>query len=80
MKIGIEMVSLKITAIGNSAGVILPKEVLAKLRVDKGDMLYAVETANGVELTSYDPDFALQMETAESVMRENRDILKKLVE
>ena len=56
---------LKITAIGNSAGVILPKELLAKLRLDKGDELYAVETPDGIRLTTYDPVFAAQMEVAE---------------
>ena len=42
--------NLKITAIGNSAGVILPKELLARLRVEKGDELYALETPDGIRL------------------------------
>ncbi len=71
---------LKITAIGNSAGVILPKELLARLRVDKGDELYAVETPDGVRLTTYDPVFAAQMEVAEKVMREDRALLRKLAQ
>ena len=71
---------LKITGIGNSAGVILPKELLARLRVDKGDELYAVETPDGVRLTTYDPVFAAQMEVAERVMREDRDLLRKLAQ
>jgi putative addiction module antidote len=71
---------LKITAIGNSAGVILPKELLARLRVDKGDELYALETPDGIRLTTYDPVFAAQMEVAEQVMREHRDLLRKLAE
>jgi putative addiction module antidote len=71
---------LKITAIGNSAGVILPKELLARLRVDKGDELYAVETPDGIRLTTYDPVFAAQMEVAERIMREDRAILRKLAE
>ena len=69
---------LKITAIGNSAGVILPKELLARLRVDKGDELYALETPDGVRLTTYDPELAAQMEVAEEVMRKRRSLLKKL--
>jgi putative addiction module antidote len=44
--------TLKVTTIGNSAGVILPKELLARLRVDKGDELYAVETPDGLRLTT----------------------------
>jgi len=51
---------LKITSIGNSAGVILPKELMARLRVDKGDELYAVETPDGIRLTTYDPTLAAQ--------------------
>lgn len=71
---------LKITAIGNSAGIILPKELLARLRVDKGDELYALETPDGVRLTTYDPVFAAQMDVAEQVMREHRDLLRRLAE
>ncbi len=71
---------LKITKIGNSEGVILPKELLAKLRLGKGDRLYATETPGGVTLTPYDADFARTMEVAERVMREHRDVLKKLAE
>ena len=70
--------TLKLTNVGNSVGVILPKELLSKLRVDKGDTLYVVETSGGIELTSYRPDFAAQMDAAEEIMRENRDVLKKL--
>jgi putative addiction module antidote len=50
--------SLKIMAIRNSAGVILPRELLEKLKVEKGDTLYVVETPDGVQLTAYDPVFA----------------------
>ena len=69
---------LKITTIGNSAGVILPKELLARLRVDKGDELYALETPDGITLTVYDPVLAEQMEVAERIMREDRNVLHKL--
>lgn len=74
------MTSLKLTAIGNSVGVILPKEILAKLRVEKGDMLYATETKDGIQLMPYNAEFARQMEIAERIMREDRDVLKKLAE
>jgi putative addiction module antidote len=72
--------TLKITTVGNSTGVVLPKEILQRLRVDKGDILYVLETPNGIELTPYNPEFAAQMEIAERVMREDRDVLKKLAE
>ena len=72
--------TLKLTTIGNSVGVILPKDILEKLRVSKGDSLFAIETSAGIELTAYSQDVARQMETAERVMREDRDALKKLAE
>ena len=74
------MASVKVVAVGNSTGVILPKEVVQRLRVQKGDTLYLLETPNGIELTPYDREFAAQMEIAERVMREDRDVLKKLAE
>ena len=69
---------LKITTIGNSAGVVLPKELLARLRVAKGDSLYATELSDGVKLTPFDPELAGQMEVAERVMRRRRTLLNKL--
>ena len=71
---------LKLTTVGNSTGVVLPKELLERLRVGKGDVLYVVETPRGIELSPYDPEFAEQMEHAESVMRQDRDALRKLAE
>lgn len=71
---------LKITTVGNSVGVVLPKELLAKLRVEKGDSLYVTELADGIKLGPYDPEFARQMAVAESVMREDRDLLRKLAQ
>lgn len=71
---------LKLTAIGNSTGVILPKELLEKLRVARGDELLVLETPNGIELTPFDPELARQMEVAERVMRKRRSLLRKLAE
>ncbi|MEP7212854.1 MAG: AbrB/MazE/SpoVT family DNA-binding domain-containing protein [Acidobacteriota bacterium] len=71
---------LKITTVGNSAGIVLPKEILERLRVEKGDTLYAVETPNGIELTPYDADFERKLEIGKRVMRDNRDLLRKLAE
>ena len=72
------MLTLKVTTVGNSAGVVLPREILERLRVGKGDTLYVLETPRGIELTPYDPEFAAQMEVAERVMREDRDALREL--
>ncbi len=71
---------LKITTVGSSVGVVLPKEILAKLRVEKGDTLYVTETPDGIELRAFDEEFAEDMAIAERVMRENRDLLRKLAE
>lgn len=71
---------LKITAIGNSAGVILPKDLLARLRVEKGDELFVTETPDGIKLMPHDPKFAAQMEVAEKIMRKNRDLLRRLAD
>ena len=71
---------LKITTIGNSAGVIRPKELLARLRLEKGDELFALETPDGIKLTVFDPELAAQMEVAEKIMRERRALLHKLAQ
>jgi putative addiction module antidote len=71
---------LKLTTIGNSIGVVLTREIRERLRVEKGDSLYVTETPNGIELSSYDPEFERMMDIAEQVMREDRDVLRKLAE
>ena len=71
---------LKLTAIGNSTGVVLPRELLEKLRVSRGDELMVLETPDGITLTPYDPEFAEQMDVAEGVMRRRRNLLKKLAD
>lgn len=74
------MTTLKLTAIGNSTGVIFPKELLERLRVTRGDTLQVIETPTGVELTAFDPEFARRMELAEEIMREDRDVLRRLAQ
>ena len=71
-------VSLKVTQIGNSVGVILPKEVLARLKVQKGDSLFVTDLPDGVALRPYDAEFAEQMELAREVMKEYCDVLREL--
>jgi putative addiction module antidote len=71
---------LKVSAIGNSTGVILPKDVLERLRVDRGDELMVRETPDGIVLSPYDPELARQMDVAEKIMRKRRNLLKKLAE
>ena len=72
------MNALKITTIGNSLGVVLPKEVLARLRVGKGDTVYLTEAPDGFRLTPYDPEFERQMNVARRVMKKRRNVLREL--
>ena len=72
------MSALKLTQIGNSVGVILPKELLARLKVEKGDTLFWTEAANGVTLTPYDPDVEEQLALGREFMHEFRDTFHQL--
>ncbi len=72
------MVKLKVTTVGSSAGVILPKDVMARLRVEKGDTLFLTESPDGYRITSYDPEFEEQMTHARKFMRQRRDALREL--
>lgn len=72
------MAKVKVTTVGSSAGIILPKEILKGLRVEKGDSLFFTESPDGYRITPYDPDFERQMELAHKVMSEDRDALREL--
>lgn len=72
------MTALKVTTVGNSTGIVLPRDILQRLRVEKGDFLYVLDTPNGIELTPYNPEVAKQLDAAEQIMREDRDVLKRL--
>jgi putative addiction module antidote len=73
------MSALKLTQIGNSVGVILPKELLARLKLEKGDTVFVTETANGaVMLSPYSAEFESQMLAARRVMKKRRSVLREL--
>lgn len=72
------MSALKLTQIGNSVGVILPKELLARLKVEKGDTLYVTEAANGLNLSPYNPELEEEIELGREFMREYRDTFHQL--
>jgi putative addiction module antidote len=72
------MFALKLTQIGNSVGVVLPKELLGLLHVEKGDTLYVTESPDGVRLTPFDPEFEQQMDAARKIMKSRRDVLHEL--
>jgi putative addiction module antidote len=71
---------VKVTTVGSSAGIVLPKELLTKLNIKKGDTLYVTETPDGLQLTPYNADFDATMQAAQDIMRRYRDTLKKLAE
>jgi putative addiction module antidote len=72
------MSTLKITQIGNSLGLILPKDVLAKLKLEKGDEVYLSDTPDGVRITAHNPEFSEQMKLARSIMKKRRNALHEL--
>ena len=69
---------LKVTQIGNSLGVILPKEALARLKVEKGEKLFMVETQDGYELVPFSAEFEAQMNEARRIMKKRRAVLREL--
>ena len=72
--------TVKVTTIGNSLGIILSKELLAELKLEKGDTLHVSRTPDGIKLSPYDAEFAEQMKIARQMMREDRDVLRRLAE
>jgi putative addiction module antidote len=71
-------IPLKITRVGNSAGVVLPKELLARLNAQVGDTLSVVFTPRGIELSAAEPDFDAQMAAAREVMARRKRALREL--
>ena len=72
------MIELKLTAIGNSLGVVLPKDALGRLKVSKGDSLFITESPDGYRLTPYNPAFEGQMQVARKIMKKRRAALRQL--
>ncbi len=74
------MTALKLTAVGTSTGVVIPKDMLSRMKVARGDLLHVVETASGYLLTPYDPAVAAQVEEGRDFMKAYRDTFKALAE
>lgn len=72
------MLKVKVTSIGNSMGILLPKEALKKMKSNKGDTLYLVESADGYTLTPYQQDFEEQLDAAQDIMKRYKNMLKAL--
>jgi putative addiction module antidote len=74
------MTTLKLTAVGTSTGVVIPKEMLNRMKVSRGDALHVVETPYGYLITPYDPAIAEQLEAGREFMKAYRDTFKALAE
>lgn len=72
------MPTLKVTKIGNSLGVILPKELLSRFHLDKGDSLFVTEAPGAFTLSPYNEAFDEQMKVARSIMKQRRAALREL--
>lgn len=72
------MYSLKLTQVGNSIGAIFPKELLARLNLEKGDELYVTESPDGLRITLHNPEFEAQMKAAREIMKKRRAVLREL--
>lgn len=72
------MHELKITKIGNSAGIILPKEVLARLKLETGDKVFLTDAPGAATITPHNAKFAEQMAVARRIMKERREVLREL--
>ena len=71
---------VKVTQVGNSLGIVIPKEILTDLKVEKGDSLHLVKHPEGYVVSAYDQEFATQMDAMRHIMRKNRDVLRRLAE
>ena len=74
------MYQTKLSKIGNSYGIILPKEVISHLNAKSDSKLCIIETSHGIEITSYNPSFAEAVSLIEQIMDDNKNVLKKLAE
>jgi putative addiction module antidote len=74
----LDMATLKLTAVGTSTGLVIPKEMLTHMRVQRGDSLHVVETPEGYLLTPFDPAIEAQLEAGREFMKEYRDTFKVL--
>lgn len=78
MSMEAKVVALKLTTMGTSTGVVIPREMLTRLKVAKGDTLFAVETPSGYILTPYDPEVEEQLALGRELMGDYRETLRAL--
>jgi putative addiction module antidote len=69
---------LKLRAVGTSTGILLPKEMLVRLKLKKNDYIFAVETPDGYLLTPYDPEVERQVTKGREFMSKYRETFRAL--
>ncbi len=74
----VTIATAKVTTVGNSVGIILPKDLLTRLKLEKGDTVYLTDNPDGVTLSPYQPNFDEQLEAGREFMREYRDTFRAL--
>jgi putative addiction module antidote len=74
------MHTTKITKVGNSSAMIIPKEIMDKMNLQQGDQLYLDTDKQTIQVSACDPDFASDMALADEIMREDREVLNKLAQ
>jgi putative addiction module antidote len=72
------VIALKLRKVGNSLGVVLPHEVLNRLRLGLGDTVFLTESPDGYRVTPYDPRFEEQMNAARRIIKKRRNVLREL--
>jgi len=72
------MHKLKLTTVGSSTGTVIPKSMLNRLKVDKGDTIFALETPDGYLLTSYPPEIEEQVEQGREFVKEYQETFRSL--
>ncbi|VAX16792.1 hypothetical protein MNBD_NITROSPINAE04-973 [hydrothermal vent metagenome] len=72
------MLKLKVTTVGNSAGIVIPREAMARLKIEKGDILCLTETPDGYEISPFDPEFDEEMAAARLLSKKYRNALRRL--
>ncbi len=72
------MIKLKITKIGNSLGVVLPKEALARLKVEQGNSVFLTELPDGYRVIAFDETIVEQVNEGRDFMREFRETFRAL--
>lgn len=73
------MTTLKLTQIGSPVGVILPKEVLARLKLEKGDTVFVTDAVDGIKLSPHSAEFAQRIAVGRDIMKRRRQALRELV-